>query len=175
MSALSGRYGGQIQARIERAWQRPRDPIDAPFFRCRVEIDQDRTGRVTEVALMECNGDSRWRLSLVQAIQAASPLPAPPIAAMLAQKALLEFRAAAYGPGMPDELYEPARAQSSNQRESAELPKDVLKALRGTPGAARAGKVVQLRIEGSKVEVGSQPGRNIPLDQDSKPMGVPQL
>jgi TonB family protein len=65
-------------ARIQRAWLRPRTPIDADVFACRVQIIQDRNGTVSEVTLKRCNGDTRWQMSLVRAIQQASPLPAPP-------------------------------------------------------------------------------------------------
>lgn len=76
---LFGRYVGQITARIERAWMRPRTPIqDGALFACRVSITQDRRGVVQEVELVRCNGTPRWQSSLVQAIQSASPLPAPP-------------------------------------------------------------------------------------------------
>ena len=77
-AALYGRYMGQIQARIERAWIRPRTAIGASLFSCRVQIVQDAQGAVRETTLQRCNGDTRWQLSLVEAIQSASPLPAPP-------------------------------------------------------------------------------------------------
>jgi hypothetical protein len=40
-SALYGRYVGQVDARIERAWVRPRSAIGATTFVCIVRIDQD--------------------------------------------------------------------------------------------------------------------------------------
>jgi hypothetical protein len=77
-SALFGRYTGQINARVFRAWLRPRTPIGSLTFSCRARIEQDPVGNVKEVTLESCNGDTRWQLSVVRAIQSASPLPAPP-------------------------------------------------------------------------------------------------
>src|SRR5690606_37180118 len=77
-AVLFGRYIGQIQARIERAWIRPRSAADGDSFACRVRVLQDRRGNVIEVMLQRCNGDSDWQSSLVRAIERAAPLPAPP-------------------------------------------------------------------------------------------------
>lgn len=74
---LFGRYMGQIKARIERAWSYP--PITSTArFECRVQIKQDQRGQVQEVTLQRCGEDPAWQLSLVQAIQQASPLSGPP-------------------------------------------------------------------------------------------------
>jgi len=43
---LYGRYLGQVQARIERAWMRPRSEIGAPTFSCTARIEQNRQGDV---------------------------------------------------------------------------------------------------------------------------------
>src|SRR5581483_11940241 len=77
-SALAGRYLGQIDARIERAWLKPRTPLNSNAFRCEVRVEQDATGNVLEIELEQCGTDGRWQQSLVRAIQSASPLPAPP-------------------------------------------------------------------------------------------------
>lgn len=74
---LFGRYMGQIKARIERAWSFPL-VASSDRFECRVQIKQDRRGEVQEVTLQQCGGDPAWQLSLVQAIQRASPLSGPP-------------------------------------------------------------------------------------------------
>jgi hypothetical protein len=94
---LFGRYMYQIQARVERAWLRPRTPIGAELFECRVRIVQSRRGEVLEVELQECNGDARWQLSIVRAVEAASPLPAPPDAAVFTDLLGLSFRSVAHG------------------------------------------------------------------------------
>jgi TonB-like protein len=81
-----GIYTGQIQARIDRDWRRPRTPVNeekssvdvGESFQCKAQIVQDVRGNVQEVMLPRCNGSLAWRNSLVLAIQHASPLPAPP-------------------------------------------------------------------------------------------------
>ena len=93
LGEISGRYVGQIQARIERAWLRPRTAIGAPIFQCQVQVDQDGSGRVLQTTLLACNGGNRWQLSLVHAIEAASPLPAPPDPKVFVRHVLLTFRA----------------------------------------------------------------------------------
>jgi hypothetical protein len=107
-SLLFGRYVGQISARVERAWLRPRIGVDAPAFSCRVRIDQDQTGAITEVTLEQCNGNSRWQTSLVRAIQSASPLPAPPDPSVFSRVLRLRFQADPYSVGKPPDQYEPA-------------------------------------------------------------------
>jgi hypothetical protein len=74
---LFGRYMGQIKARIERAWQIPTAPSKESFD-CKVQIRQSKLGEVQEVTLQRCDFAPEWQVSLVRAIQSASPLPAPP-------------------------------------------------------------------------------------------------
>jgi hypothetical protein len=105
---LYGRYVGQISARIERAWMKPRTPIGEDMFSCRLEISQDPTGAVLEVTLIHCNGDARWKSSLVSAARSASPLPAPPDPKVFTRKVMLDFLSAAYGSGASPEGFEPA-------------------------------------------------------------------
>jgi hypothetical protein len=106
LGAMYGRYVGQIHARIDRAWLRPRTAIGAAIFQCQVQVNQDPRGQVEDVTLVQCNGDVRWRLSLVHAIEVASPLPAPPNPGVFAPHVLLEFRALAYSSGAQAALYE---------------------------------------------------------------------
>ena len=103
---LFGRYIGQITARIERAWMRPRTAIGSPLFACQVQIIQNH-GAVVEVTLQRCNGDSRWQMSLVRAIQTASPLPAPPDPALYESRLILDFSATSFMPGDNAEGFEP--------------------------------------------------------------------
>jgi hypothetical protein len=91
-AALFGLYMGQIQARIERAWQRPRSPIEAIPFECHVQISQSEHGEIAEVELLDCTDDLRWQNSLVEAINMASPLPAPPVPAVFTRALRLTFR-----------------------------------------------------------------------------------
>ena len=123
---LFGRYTGQIDARIERAWRRPRSPVNPdpepprysnarnpseastadPIFRCQVRIIQDAHGSIQEVLLLDCNGSVAWQRSLVSAIQSASPLPAPPSPRVFTHALTLTFEGHAYAPGSPADEYE---------------------------------------------------------------------
>jgi hypothetical protein len=107
MQLLFGRYIGQITARIERAWMRPRTPIDSALFACRVRITQDRKGVVQAVELVRCNGNPRRQTSVVQAIECASPLPAPPDADLYRAQVTLDLQSAAFAPGGSSEGFEP--------------------------------------------------------------------
>jgi hypothetical protein len=106
-SQLYGRYLGQIDARIERAWMRPRTPIGDRIFSCRVRIEQDEVGNIREITLVRCNGDVRWQQSLVRGIQASSPLPAPPDPKVFKPHITLSFRGEAYSEKSDPYLYEP--------------------------------------------------------------------
>jgi hypothetical protein len=110
-SALYGRYVGQINARIFRAWLRPRTPIGSPSFSCRAHIDQDAVGNVKEVTLEGCNGGVRWQLSVVHAIQSSSPLPAPPDPRVFRHAVTVSFQSLGYGTGANENEFEPATAQ----------------------------------------------------------------
>jgi hypothetical protein len=128
---LFGRYTGQIDARIERVWRRPRSPVtpvdpssrdersgarhvnlsteDADTFNCEVRIMQDRRGNVQEVQLLRCNGSAAWQHSLIMAILTASPLPAPPNPAVFAEALTITFEGRAYTSGVPADDYESVR------------------------------------------------------------------
>ena len=120
---MFGRYTGQINARIERAWRRPRSPVNGQTqmpigsaetdiaagddtFNCRVQIRQDNRGNVQEVLVTKCNGTEAWQHSLVTAINEASPLPAPPIPSVFTQALNMTFEAHAYQPGSAPDEYE---------------------------------------------------------------------
>lgn len=109
-SMLFGRYTGQINARIERAWQHSRPAVVAAAtseaevvegqaaaahhggtFRCTTRIVQDADGYVKEIELVNCNGTIAWQQSLVHAIQRASPLPAPPSPTVFTKVLMLTF------------------------------------------------------------------------------------
>jgi len=111
---LFGIYTGQIQARIDRVWRRPRTPVDegtvsvdsAGSFRCEAQIIQDIRGNVQEILLPRCNGSVAWQRSLVLAIQQASPLPAPPNVKVFTQSITLNFVGLPYVQGASSEEYE---------------------------------------------------------------------
>lgn len=121
-SKLFGRYTGQIVARIDRAWRRPRSPVHEPgvseasastrsgsgnTFRCKAKILQDNTGRVREIELLRCNGSVAWQQSLVSAIQQSSPFPAPPDPTVFSNVFTLSFESVAFAAGAPEGKYEP--------------------------------------------------------------------
>ena len=88
---LFGRYMGQIKARIERGWEHP--VLLAESFECLVQIKQNHRGEVQEVTLQRCADDPAWQVSLVQAIQRASPLSAPPNESVFTDVVTLNFSA----------------------------------------------------------------------------------
>jgi hypothetical protein len=145
LSKMYGRYVGQITARVDRAWLRPRTAIGAPSFSCEVRITQDGSGNVTELMLAQCNGDSRWQLSLVQAIQSASPLPAPPDPDVFTRTLHLAFSADPYSPESPTDQYEPeARARLAQAAQDSQHAEEVLMTL----GDSRASGIIRLNITG---------------------------
>ncbi len=104
---LFGRYLTQIQARIERAWLRPRSAIGASSFSCSLRILQDHTGNVLEIAFQQCNGTRRWRDSLASAIHTASPLPVPPDTGLSTDVLSLVFASDGFRPRESTEGFEP--------------------------------------------------------------------
>lgn len=143
---LYGRYMNQITARIERAWERPRTPIGDVLFQCQVRVHQDRQGDVLGVAIEQCNGDTRWQQSLVQAIQTASPLPAPPAPAVFAEGLSLVFDAEPFRVGGGEQGYEPKAVQVA-----AATPA-VLKMTYPNPWVLPRADATELRITGRRVE-----------------------
>jgi hypothetical protein len=114
---LFGIYTGQIQARIDRVWRRPRTPINedksaaatadiGDSFQCQAQIFQDAAGNVQEILLPRCNGSAAWQRSLLLAIRQASPLPAPPSAKVFTHSISLQFVGLPYVSGTPEDGYE---------------------------------------------------------------------
>ncbi|HZF15301.1 MAG TPA: cell envelope integrity protein TolA [Steroidobacteraceae bacterium] len=68
-------YLAQIQARIQRVWNRP--PSAVAGLDCTVYITQVPGGTISSARLGECNGDQATRESILAAVYRASPLPAP--------------------------------------------------------------------------------------------------
>ncbi len=114
---LFGIYSGQIQARIDRVWRRPRTPVNEyrtqrqgslgeEPFQCQVRIIQDNQGNVQEILLLQCNGSAAWQRSLVIAIQQASPLPAPPSPTVFTNTLTMTFTGFEYRPDSSVDDYE---------------------------------------------------------------------
>jgi hypothetical protein len=151
LALLYGRYLGQITARVERAWVRPRSSPGSDTFACRLQVLQDERGYVLGVTLGRCNGDPRWQASLVEAVRSASPLPAPPDPRVYRRSLALGFASTVFVPGGSTQGFEPealtamrAPAGSSPARAAPDYL-DQLHALR----EGRSGSV-DLRIEGSQ-------------------------
>lgn len=89
---LAGLYESQIRARIERAWNQPRERFAASFYSCRVRVRQRHDGTVENVMLESCEGSFKWLDSLVTAIYSASPLPGPPHPSVFAESFSMQFR-----------------------------------------------------------------------------------
>ena len=106
-SMLFGRYMGQIVSRVERAWIRPRSVPAGGKFACRAQITQDKAGDVEEVTLQECTGDPKWQVSLVRAINAASPFPAPPDPSVFSNLLTVQFESDPYVTGQSEQGFEP--------------------------------------------------------------------
>lgn len=126
---LFGIYTGQILARINRIWRRPRTPVtesspsatasDATF-QCEAQIVQDANGNVQEVLLPRCNGSPAWQRSLVSAIQQASPLPAPPSPSVFTRSVSLSFIGLPYVVGANQDDYEINAPQLAQVRTRAQ-------------------------------------------------------
>jgi TonB C terminal len=142
-----GQYLGQINARIDRAWTRPRTPIGATRFLCEVRVEQDSLGNVREVALEHCNGTPAWQRSLVDAIKFASPLPAPADPDAFAPQVRMVFREDARDEAA---TADPLRSASSVNPSinSASDSFDRLRQLRNRSAHPGEATVIDLRIEG---------------------------
>jgi colicin import membrane protein len=79
-SPQKAEYLALITAKINRAWIRP--PSARPGLKCVVHITQVAGGEITRVSVEGCNGDDAVLQSVQTAAYRASPLPAPPDAAL---------------------------------------------------------------------------------------------
>jgi TonB C terminal len=147
-SLIYERFLGQIDARIDRAWMRPRTPIGANMFLCHVRIQQDASGRVKEIELEQCNGTALWQRSLIEAIESASPLPAPADPAVFAPVIKMTFHAEASDEELTASEFAPRDAvERPIQPASVDTSLVALREIRG--GKVDAGATSRdLRIEG---------------------------
>jgi TonB C terminal len=114
---LFGQYMGQVTARVERAWLRPRIPVETGSdvqFSCQVQVNQDEQGNVIAIILRNCNGDERWKQSLVQAIRSAAPLPAPASPAVATDSLSLTFHSPVFVIGSSEQGFEPERLAAAS-------------------------------------------------------------
>lgn len=122
-AALFGRYMGQVSARIDRAWLRPRSAVSGGRFDCEARITQDHAGNVLDIELQQCGADERWRATLLAAIRRASPISSPPEPWLYSETLTLKFSAAQYVEGKSAEyLYEPAGRRVAMQGSESAQP-----------------------------------------------------
>jgi len=146
-TVLLGRYLGQINARVERAWLRPRTALDEPLFQCQVEVQQRPDGVVTAVRIDRCNGNARWQQSLIEAVRTASPLPAPPDPSVFTESIALTFESAPYQIGGDGQGFETdAVAVAVAKATMSDLGPDVSRTQ-----APRASRDIALTIRGDQV------------------------
>ena len=170
---LYGRYLGQITARIERAWVRPRSSPGADTFACHLRVLQDERGQVLALTVSQCNEDARWQASLVQAVRSASPLPAPPDPHVFRRSLALAFASTAFVPGGSTQGFEP-EALNATRAPAAGPPAVAAPDYLGQLRALREGRAgsVNLRIEGNHNTNEATPGLPGP-QQESAPAEVP--
>jgi len=181
---LYGRYLGQIQARIERAWLRPRTEIGAPEFSCRARIEQDRHGEVLDIRLDYCNGAERWQRSLMAAIRTASPLPAPTDESVYVDRLWLTFRSDGFQSERSGEGFEPERPETLLAAQQVQAGKSFEAFAAGAnanfeSNVNERADVVHLTIIGSPSQTppGLPPPSNPltePESTDSSPLPLPQ-
>jgi hypothetical protein len=152
---LYGRYLVQVQARIERAWMRPRSAIGAARFSCRTQIQQDRRGAVVTIALDHCNGSERWQQSLLSAIRTASPLPAPPDPSVYADRLWLMFGSEGFQPSGSAQGFEPAARETFAAVDPSQATNHLADGLNANFGFRRkeSPDVIHLTIIGSSTQV----------------------
>jgi hypothetical protein len=152
---LYGRYLVQVQARIERAWMRPRSAIGAARFSCRARIQQDRRGAVVAIALDHCNGSEHWQQSLLSAIRTASPLPAPPDPSVYADRLWLMFGSEGFQPSGSAQGFEPEARETFAAVDPSQAPNHLADGLNANFGFRRkeSPDVIHLTIIGSSTQV----------------------
>jgi hypothetical protein len=150
-AALFGRYMGQVAARIERAWMRPRSEVEGGRFECRARIIQDRQGNVGSIELQNCGSDETWRRSFISAILRASPLSAPPEPWLFTETFTLSFSADQYVAGQtPEYQYEPVIVRVA-MNGSLSRPVSNAEAIDEAHQVLDGGGDVDLTITGSEV------------------------
>jgi hypothetical protein len=172
-AAIYGRYVSLVEARIGRAWQRPRSPIGADRFRCLVRIRRDNKGNVGDVTTESCNGTELWQSSLARAIRRASPLPVVPDGIKPMSELMLTFEST--GNERPEQ-FEPEAAVAVTAKANGpnELALQMFNAqLRESPNSASAEKPITLTLTGTGPAVGIANGRRFGRPLPTRP-GKPE-
>ncbi len=91
-AGLLNQYVALIQQKVMRNWIKPQTAKSG--LECEVKVTQASGGTVLSVTIGRCNGDQAVRTSIETAVQAASPLPAPPDARLFERNLLFIFKPA---------------------------------------------------------------------------------
>jgi len=89
-SGLLNQYVALIQQKVMRYWIKP--PTAKLGLECEVKVTQAMGGTVLSVAIGRCNGDPAVRSSIEAAVNAASPLPAPPDPRLFDRNLVFNFK-----------------------------------------------------------------------------------
>ncbi len=74
--AWTRQYIGMLRGSVEARWKKP--PASIKGGECVVRVRQEKDGTIVDVKVVSCAGDKLYRLSVVEAVWKANPLPAPP-------------------------------------------------------------------------------------------------
>lgn len=75
--AWTRQYIGMVRSSVEARWKKP--PASIKGGECVVRLRQKKDGTITDVKVVSCEGDKLYRLSVVEAVWKANPLPVPPV------------------------------------------------------------------------------------------------
>lgn len=89
-AGLLNQYVAMIQQKVIRNWIKP--PTAKAGLECEVKVTQAMGGTVLSVSVGRCNGDQAVRTSIEAAVNAASPLPAPPDARLFDRNLTFNFK-----------------------------------------------------------------------------------
>ena len=90
LASLSQQYQALIQQSVYSNWIVPPSVTDAT--RCVVSVQQVPGGAVTDVRVLQCNGDDAVQQSVVTAVYKSSPLPPPPDPSLFLRQFQLTFK-----------------------------------------------------------------------------------
>ncbi|MFZ5513158.1 MAG: cell envelope integrity protein TolA, partial [Pseudomonadota bacterium] len=89
-AGLRDQYIAAIKAKVERNWLKP--PSSLPGMSCTVHVIQMPGGMVMDVRLDRCTGDELFKRSVINAVEKASPLPAPPDPSLFERELVFTFK-----------------------------------------------------------------------------------
>jgi len=96
MATLMQKYLALIQQKVYSNWIVPPSATDTTV--CTVDIQQVPGGDVTNVQVLQCNGDDAVRQSVITAVYKSSPLPPPPDPSLFQREFKIKFNKAQDSP-----------------------------------------------------------------------------